>query len=65
MPTPTPGSQRNGFTIEAALDDDLQHHRSDLVEPTRLLADGERVGRLRAVWTPGHTPGPPVLRRRR
>ncbi|GJG86807.1 hypothetical protein tb265_19880 [Gemmatimonadetes bacterium T265] len=25
--------------------------------PTRLLADGDRVGALRAVATPGHTPG--------
>jgi glyoxylase-like metal-dependent hydrolase (beta-lactamase superfamily II) len=32
-----------------------------MVEPTRLLADGDLVPlpgrRLRAVWTPGHTPG--------
>ena len=26
-------------------------------EPTQLVADGERVGRLEAVWTPGHSPG--------
>ncbi len=48
---------RNGYALEQSMADDLQHHRSDLVEPTRLLADGDRVGRLRAVWTPGHTPG--------
>lgn len=48
---------RNGFAVGEALADDLQHHRSDLAEPTRLLAPGERIGRLRAVWTPGHTPG--------
>jgi len=33
----------------------------DMVEPTMLLADGDLVPlpgrRLRAVWTPGHTPG--------
>ena len=48
---------RNGFAVDEAMVDDLQHHRSDLAEPTRLLADGDRVGRLRAMWTPGHTPG--------
>ncbi len=48
---------RNGYVLEQSMADDLQHHRSDLVAPTRLLADGDRVGRLRAVWTPGHTPG--------
>ncbi len=26
-------------------------------EPTQLVADGERVGRLEAIWTPGHSPG--------
>jgi glyoxylase-like metal-dependent hydrolase (beta-lactamase superfamily II) len=47
----------NGFQVSGALDDELMHHRTELAEPTRFLADGDRVGRLRAVHTPGHTPG--------
>lgn len=31
--------------------------RAELTEPTRFLDDGDRVGRLRASWTPGHAPG--------
>jgi len=47
---------RNGLRVEEPFDD--THQRlNELTEPTRLLEDGDRVGRLRAVWTPGHTPG--------
>jgi glyoxylase-like metal-dependent hydrolase (beta-lactamase superfamily II) len=31
--------------------------RAELTEPTRYLDDGDRVGRLTALWTPGHAPG--------
>ena len=48
---------RNGFTAEGSLEDDVHYHRTEYAEPTRTLEDGERVGRLRAVHTPGHTPG--------
>ena len=48
---------RNGFTVSETLDDDVQHHRTERTPPTRELGDGERVGRIRAVWTPGHSPG--------
>jgi glyoxylase-like metal-dependent hydrolase (beta-lactamase superfamily II) len=48
---------RNGLPVASSLEDDLQHHRYDLVRPTRFIEDGERVGRLRALWTPGHAPG--------
>ena len=48
---------RNGLRVDASLDEELQHHRTELAAPTREIADGERIGRLRAVWTPGHTPG--------
>jgi glyoxylase-like metal-dependent hydrolase (beta-lactamase superfamily II) len=47
----------NGLRVETQLDDELQHHRADLIEPTRLLDDGDMVGRLRAIFTPGHSPG--------
>jgi glyoxylase-like metal-dependent hydrolase (beta-lactamase superfamily II) len=51
--------ERNGFT--AASDDvaeeDVLHHRVELTEPTSLVEDGGHVGRLRALWTPGHTAG--------
>lgn len=49
---------RNGLRVEALLEDEIDHHRrSEVCEPTRFLEDGERSGRLRAVWTPGHSPG--------
>jgi len=31
--------------------------RATKTQPTRLLADGERIGSLKAVLLPGHTPG--------
>jgi len=37
--------------------DDFDATRTELAEPTRFAADGERIGRLTAVWTPGHAPG--------
>jgi glyoxylase-like metal-dependent hydrolase (beta-lactamase superfamily II) len=47
---------RNGF--RAAEDaEDFPHDRAELTPPTREVADGERIGRLEAVWTPGHSPG--------
>ncbi|MGB8266516.1 MAG: MBL fold metallo-hydrolase [Candidatus Velthaea sp.] len=50
---------RNGFTSDyGEVDPDaFFHHRVELTEPTGLVEDGERIGRLRAIWTPGHTPG--------
>jgi glyoxylase-like metal-dependent hydrolase (beta-lactamase superfamily II) len=48
--------ERNGLRVEPDDDDDW-YRRFDYVQPTRLLDDGERVGRLRAMWTPGHSPG--------
>jgi glyoxylase-like metal-dependent hydrolase (beta-lactamase superfamily II) len=49
---------RNGLRVDAYLEDEIDHHRrSELTEPTRLLEDGESAGRLRAIWTPGHSPG--------
>jgi glyoxylase-like metal-dependent hydrolase (beta-lactamase superfamily II) len=49
---------RNGLVVDALLEDEIEHHRrSELTRPTRFLEDGERSGRLRAVWTPGHSPG--------
>ncbi len=49
--------ERNGLTVEIPPGEDEQYDRYDLVAPTRLLEDGDRVGRLRALWTPGHSPG--------
>ncbi|HYZ15454.1 MAG TPA: MBL fold metallo-hydrolase [Candidatus Acidoferrum sp.] len=49
--------ERNGLRVEESLEDELQHRRYDLVAPTELIDDGERIGRLTAVWTPGHSPG--------
>jgi glyoxylase-like metal-dependent hydrolase (beta-lactamase superfamily II) len=49
---------RNGFTAaDDDDDDDPQHHRFDLERPTRVLEDGDTIGRLRVLWTPGHSPG--------
>jgi glyoxylase-like metal-dependent hydrolase (beta-lactamase superfamily II) len=47
---------RNGFTPSESGDEGF-NGRWEVSEPTRLLADGERAGRLEAVWTPGHSPG--------
>ncbi len=47
---------RNGFAPDE-LDDEGFAGRWEVMEPTRLIADGERVGRLEAIWTPGHSPG--------
>jgi glyoxylase-like metal-dependent hydrolase (beta-lactamase superfamily II) len=46
---------RNGFTPKD-LDEGFAG-RWEVSEPTRLVADGDRIGRLEAVWTPGHAPG--------
>jgi glyoxylase-like metal-dependent hydrolase (beta-lactamase superfamily II) len=48
---------RNGLRVDVSLDEELMHNRTELAAPTRALAGGERIGRLRALWTPGHTPG--------
>jgi glyoxylase-like metal-dependent hydrolase (beta-lactamase superfamily II) len=50
---------RNGLPVEPDPDEDEEsfYDRYDFVEPTRLVEDGERIGRLRAMWTPGHSPG--------
>ncbi len=49
--------ERNGLRVDTLLEDELHHHRTELAPPTREIADGERIGRLQAYWTPGHTPG--------
>jgi glyoxylase-like metal-dependent hydrolase (beta-lactamase superfamily II) len=48
---------RNGYTVPPEADGEDWHARSELAEPTRLVGDGERIGRLEAIWTPGHAPG--------
>jgi glyoxylase-like metal-dependent hydrolase (beta-lactamase superfamily II) len=48
---------RNGLRVEASLEEELMHSRTELAPPTRELEGGERIGRLQALWTPGHTPG--------
>ncbi len=48
---------RNGLRVDVSLDEELMHNRTELAQPTRELEGGERIGRLRALWTPGHTPG--------
>lgn len=48
--------ERNGFTPGSIGDEDIAT-RFEVAAPTRLLTDGERVGRLEAIWTPGHSPG--------
>ena len=48
---------RNGLLVGPDDDEDSPYDRFDYVEPTRLVEDGERIGRLRAMFTPGHSPG--------
>jgi len=47
---------RNGYAGPPD-DEGFDPSRSELAEPTHLVADGERIGRLTAIWTPGHAPG--------
>jgi len=47
---------RNGFAADGT-DDEGFAGRWEVIEPTRLIDDGERIGRLEAIWTPGHSPG--------
>lgn len=49
--------ERNGLHVESDPEEDAQYDRYDVVAPTRLVEDGDRIGRLRAMWTPGHSPG--------
>jgi len=48
---------RNGLHFDAVLDDEIQHNRTEVAEPTSLASDDQRIGRLHAIWTPGHTDG--------
>jgi len=48
---------RNGFAVGPDDGEDSPYDRFDYVEPTRMVEDGERIGRLRALFTPGHSPG--------
>lgn len=48
---------RNGYTPTGSLEDDVHYNRTEFAAPTHLLGDGDRAGRLRAIHTPGHTPG--------
>ncbi len=50
---------RNGYVApdDAVADEDDHTRRTELTAPTRLAADGDRIGRLTAIWTPGHAPG--------
>jgi glyoxylase-like metal-dependent hydrolase (beta-lactamase superfamily II) len=47
---------RNGFEPREFNDEGFAG-RWEIVAPTSFVADGERIGRLQAVWTPGHSPG--------
>ena len=47
---------RNGYRTDEGFDEE-HATRNELAEPTRILEDGERIGRLTALWTPGHSPG--------
>jgi glyoxylase-like metal-dependent hydrolase (beta-lactamase superfamily II) len=48
---------KNGYEVTPS-DDEAEHHRmNELTQPTRMVRGDERIGRLRVVWTPGHTPG--------
>jgi glyoxylase-like metal-dependent hydrolase (beta-lactamase superfamily II) len=49
---------QNGYVAPADdAGDDFVANRAELTAPTHLLDDGVRVGRLTAIWTPGHAPG--------
>jgi glyoxylase-like metal-dependent hydrolase (beta-lactamase superfamily II) len=46
---------RHGFVVTEP--EEGPGDRAELTPPTRTVADGEAIGRLTAVWTPGHTAG--------
>lgn len=48
---------RNGFVFSEDEFDDSHRRQTELTEPALLLEDGTAIGRLTAVWTPGHSPG--------
>jgi glyoxylase-like metal-dependent hydrolase (beta-lactamase superfamily II) len=48
---------RNGLRVDEMLEDELHHRRTELARPTSEAEDGTPIGRLRAIWTPGHSPG--------
>lgn len=48
---------RNGYAATPSEGESDHHRLNELTRPTRQVEDGERIGRLLAVWTPGHTPG--------
>jgi glyoxylase-like metal-dependent hydrolase (beta-lactamase superfamily II) len=48
---------RNGLRVDDSAEESFMRDHTEIAEPTRELAGGERLGRLRALWTPGHTPG--------
>jgi glyoxylase-like metal-dependent hydrolase (beta-lactamase superfamily II) len=54
-------SQENRFLVQNGYEpqesDEGPGSRAELTQPTRLLEDGERIGRLTVLWTPGHAPG--------
>lgn len=47
--------ERNGYRPQGT--DEGPGSRAELTPPTRFLDDGDRVGRLTVLWTPGHAPG--------
>jgi glyoxylase-like metal-dependent hydrolase (beta-lactamase superfamily II) len=49
--------EQNGFAVESTLEEELHHRRTELAQPTHEPEDGAAIGRLRAAWTPGHSPG--------
>lgn len=48
---------RNGYIVVPDAEPKAFHDRMDVAPPTRLIADGERIGRLLVWTTPGHSPG--------
>lgn len=51
---------RNGYAVEPDEDEGEGapwYAKAELTPPTRLVRGGEKIGRLRVLWTPGHSPG--------
>lgn len=50
---------RNGLITTPSDEAEEEEHsrRTELTQPTHELHGGETIGRLRALWTPGHSPG--------
>jgi len=47
----------NGFAVDVSDEEEEHIRKTELTKPTDEPEDGDSIGRLRVVWTPGHSRG--------